>query len=261
MSLTTFQFGVEDLDPREDLTTITSKDATKMLESNAYRLVRIMDKTGILVRVVVFSAVVQLSMPSIHNVSVVLFVKIEEQPSGQGDDDDAAIERRATEDAHTRLAFLMSTLTHPVRRVAVGCSMETVCSPVVAATMDGSPDLPHFAVQRLLHAQMGIPQRRICDVCSRCDMRLQGDFLKASSLVYSWKNNRVSAEFYKIGCSQGALMSIHRPLPREEREEETTKTTRKPDASWSLRKSKREPMSARCLFLMCGNHNLHAVKP
>lgn len=258
MSLAAFQFGVEDLDPHEDLKIITSKDTSKLLESDTQRLVRVMDKTGMLVRAIVFSTVVQLSMPSPHEVSVVLFVKVDEQLSCQSDN--TAIECQAAEDAHTRLAFLMSTLTHPVRRVATGCSLESVFSPIVAATMDGSPDLPHFALHRLLHTQMGVPQRRICDVCSRCDMRLQGDLLRSSSLVYTWKNTRISAEFYKIGSKSSALMSIHRPLPHKERDAETMKTTHKPDVSSSLEASKCEPMKTRSLFSLCRSRCTH-VKP
>ena len=125
---------------------------------------------------------------------------------------DDCLDRLILDDAHTRFAFIISILTHPVRRIATGCSLDNTCMPFVKATIDGSPDLPHFTINKLLHTQMCVPLRRIYDACARCDTRLQGDLLRCSSLIYSWQNITISAEFYRIGTTTSSLMTIHRPI-------------------------------------------------
>jgi len=229
MQLATFQFGVEELPPTEDLRVLVGAPNVYCEQPHAHHFVRVLDKMGAQHRVIVFSTLVQLSLPTTYEVNVVLFMKVINQP---GSINTAEPEASTVEDAHTRLAFLLSTLTHPVRRIAAGCEVDAQHAPVVAATMDGSPDLPYFAVKRLLHVQMGIPERRIRDVSARCDMKLQGDFLRASSLVYTWKNTRIVAEFYTIGVSTVALMSIHRPVSYkgEEDQPDRTSTTTSPPA-------------------------------
>ena len=211
LPLAIFQFGVDDLSPREDLKTAIATDARESSSPSLHRFVRVKDKTGAIVHALVFSATVQLSLPTAQEVTVLLFVRSKEQTLEKVYE----VEHQVIEDAHTRMAFMISTLTHPVRRIAVGCTMDAAYCPLVAATMDGSPDLPHFAVHKLMHTQMDIPQRRVCDACSRCDVKLQGDLLRASSLIYTWKNSQISAEFYIIGNDMNALMSIHRPLATE----------------------------------------------
>lgn len=209
MSLATLQLGVEDIDPNEDLkaycgTEISSQQGLNLINSRY----RVLDKMGVETLTVCFSSSVQLSLPHSQNIKLVLFVKVKCDEINC----DESVDRLILDDAHTRLAFIISILTHPVRRIATGCSLDNTCLPLVKATIDGSPDLPHFAVNKLLHAQMGVAQRRIYDACARCDTRLQGDLLRCSSILYSWQGTTINAEFYKIGTTTNSLMSIHRPV-------------------------------------------------
>ncbi len=212
MSLSVLQLGLEDLNPARDLKCFQEEVGADSNDDTVYRSFPIKAHDEKTWETTAFSFRVLLSSPEPHKVSVVLFVRNGlAEPRAEAQESEAPeLPASSIEDAHTRLAFVMSALTNPVRRVALGCSLESGV-PLVQGVMDGSPDLPHFIPNRTLHAQMEVQQRRIHDMCKRCELRLQNDLLRSASLNYVWHSAFVVAEFYLIGKTQRALMTIHFP--------------------------------------------------
>ena len=194
------QLGLEGLSSEEDLRVLFQGD---LLESTR-ALVPVLSKSGQKNNFSVFVSQVRVALPESRLLRLSVFVREEDELG----------ESTASEDAHTRTAFLLSALTHPVRRVVVGCRSEPGTPHVVEAAVDGAPDLPAFAPQRPLHTQMEVAQRRVDDMCARCRLRLQSDLLRSATLSYSWHGSPVVAEFYLVGKEgpSEALLSIHRPV-------------------------------------------------
>lgn len=221
MKMGTLQIGLHNLQPEQDLRTLSLIDRDAYAGCNVCRIVPIMDSSKIECTSVTFVAPVGISLPSSHQIFLVMMVKSSHpylSRVGEHGQSVCSSDCSAVDDAHTRLAFILSTLTHPVRRIVLGCSMDTPSLPFVEATMDGSPDLPHFQSRRFLHTQMGIPPRRMNDVCARCESRLHGDLLRSSTFTYLWSSKHICAEFYLIGDEKRAILSIHRPISSEANE-------------------------------------------
>ena len=125
---------------------------------------------------------------------------------------DIGIEENDRDDAHTRLAFCLSTLVNPTRRAVAACQYDVDAPPQVHAVQDGALGLPIFQVGRYLHAQMEVPILRVTDMYARCAYRLQKDLLRSASMTYTWQTNTVTAEFFLVGRSSSlVLVSVHRP--------------------------------------------------
>ena len=95
------------------------------------------------------------------------------------------------------------------------CQYDVDAPPQVHAVQDGALGLPIFQVGRYLHAQMEVPILRVTDMYARCAYRLQKDLLRSATMIYTWRTQPVTADFFLVGRSSSlALLSVHRPTPQ-----------------------------------------------
>ena len=208
MTLSVLQLGIEGLAPKDDLKLFQAELGRNSNDESMCRSLPVKSLDDSTWETIIFAVRIFLNYESnTHKISLVLFVR-----NRQLDRYEAGAEKetRDFEDTHTRLAFLMSALTNPARRVAVGCSLDGDSSLEVRAVLDDyGSDLPHFERGQHLHDQMQLHPRRLQDMCKRCELRLQNDLLRSASLSYTWQSTAIVAEFYLIGKTQSAVMTLH----------------------------------------------------
>jgi hypothetical protein len=210
LSFSALQLGLDGLDGRADIRSLLALDT-----ESVHAALPLRSQTGAVSQAQMCANRVRFTLPEPTYYTVALIVI---PPS------DLARETCCLEeDAHTRMAFCLTTLTHPSRRVIAVCRCALNVPAEVCAVQDGAPDLPAFRVGKSLHSQMEVPERRIADMYARCALRLQKDLLCSATMTYTWRNKSVTTEFFLVGCEQRqALASVHRLTPEEELPERPT---------------------------------------
>ena len=203
LSFSALQLGLDGLDSNGDIRSLLSRESEAL-----HAALPVRSQEGSVRQAQMCANRVRFTLPEVQYYLVAMVVLTE---------DTCAATSCNEEDAHTRMAFCLSSLTHPTRRAVAACAYSAEAPAEVNAVEDGAPDLPIFLIGKALHMQMEVPSRRVEDMYARCALRLQKDLLRSATMTYTWRNRSITAEFFLIGCNlRQALVTVHRPTPPEE---------------------------------------------
>lgn len=221
LSLSALQLGLDDLDSKADIRSLLAQCVETIHVSLPLR-----SQEGVVSQAQMVANRVRFTLPEPTYYVVVLVVMTLTATLAPGWDCleetnplawSRSVSAMQNEDVHTRMAFCLSTLTHPSKRAVAVCTYSPNVPANVCAIQDGAPDFPAFKVGKALHTQMEVPEQRVTDMYTRCALRLQQDLLRSATMTYTWRSKSITTEFFLIGGDQQlALASVHRLTPEED---------------------------------------------